>query len=110
MTFKDNYSNSKIYSDFIISYKKVPSYVKNYSSAKEYLNKVLQKINNIESINNMPQLVIDNMNVLKQAIEKQKCIIEQYQNKYGSDDEDLQRKNNYENIIKYPEMLYSVFA
>lgn len=110
LTFKDNYSNSKIYSDFIISYKKVPSYVKNYSSAKEYLNKVLQKINNIESINNMPQLVIDNMNVLKQAIEKQKCIIEQYQNKYGSDDEDLQRKNNYENIIKYPEMLYSVFA
>lgn len=108
-TFQNNYINSKIYSDFIINYKKVPNYVKNFSSVQEFLNKVTKKIKDIESIHDMPQLVFDNMSILKQAIVKQKDIIKQYQNTYGSDDDDLKRKNNYENIIKCPEMLYSSF-
>lgn len=109
ITFQNDYHNSKIYSDFITSCNKVPNSVDSYSSAQEFLNKIFQKIQGIESIHNMPQLVNDNMSILKQAIAKQKDIIQQYQNKYGSDDEDIKRKSNYENIIKYPEMLYSTF-
>ena len=39
---------------------------------------------------------------------RQKAIIEQYQTKYGSDDNDTIRRQTYIDIVQRPETLYSI--
>lgn len=45
---------------------------------------------------------------LENIICKQKNVIKEFQNKYGSDDKDEEQKKEYERIINNPKILYSV--
>lgn len=96
-----------MYIDFINNYKDIPNNFKTYLEVNKFLETVLAKIERIENFKNMPNMVIGNMKILKQGIIKQKELIAQYQEKYGSDDNDSIRMKNYIAIVTNPELLYS---
>lgn len=51
--------------------------------------------------------VISNLNIVERAVKKQKEIMQSYQLKYGSDDNDDAREKNYQNIVDNTEFLYT---
>ena len=54
------------------------------------------------------KLMLSRLSEIKEDIEKQRDIIKQYQDKYGSDDNDSVRENQYADIVQNPERLYYI--
>ena len=106
-TFQYNYELCNSYNALIRSLQKIPSGSQKYLEMFDFLDKSITKIVDFESKYTLPQKTKDNFKILKNAIARQKVIIEQYQAKYGSDDYDSIRRQAYINIVQNPETLYS---
>lgn len=81
---------------------------KTYSDVEKFFDLALSELSIIEvSMAELP-IVIENIQTIKDGIEQQKVLIEQYKAKYGSDDNDTARREKYIQIIESPEILYTV--
>lgn len=105
--FQYNYDLCNSYNALIRSLQKIPSGLKKYLDIFNFLDENIAQIVNFESKYTLPQKAKDNFKILKDAIARQKAIIEQYQSRYGSDDNDSVRRQTYINIVQNPETLYS---
>ena len=103
--FHNNPQLSNQYHSFLNKYKTIPN-SKKYSDIEAWFEAILADIKIIEDSEIMPGLVKENMKILKDGIARQKTIIEQYQSRYGSDDDDAVRRQTYINIVQNPETLY----
>lgn len=105
--FQYNYELCNRYNALIIDLQKIPSGLKKYSDIFNFLDENITKIEGFESKYTLPQKAKDNFKILKDAVKKQKAIIEQYQARYGSDDNDTLRRQIYIDIVQNPATLYS---
>lgn len=105
--FHNNPQPSNQYHNFLNKYKTIPNGIKKYSDIEAWFGAILADIKMLEDSETMPGLVKENMKILKDGIARQKTIIEQYQSRYGSDDNDAVRRQTYINIVQNPETLYS---
>ena len=109
---RSEYINLPIYHVFIRKYSEVPKEVNSYNSVEVFLNKVIGEIETIENNTTCEappyKLMLSRLSEIKEAIAKQRDIIKQYQDKYGSDDNDSVRENQYADIVQNPERLYYI--
>ena len=109
---RSEYINLPIYHVFIRKYSEVPKEVNSYNSVEVFLNKVIGEIETIENNTTCEappyRLMLSRLSEIKEAIAKQRDIIKQYQDKYGSDDNDSVRENQYADIVQNPERLYYI--
>lgn len=106
--FHYNVAPQRLYANFLDNYQKIPQNIKTYLDAEQFFTEVLSSIKDLEDSNVMPPVVLKNVQILKEKIEHQKSLIQKYQKLYGSDDNDIERREKYIKIVKAPEILYSV--
>ena len=105
--FHNNYYSYKNYYQLINQIKDYPKDLKTYLDTDNFFKQILHKINDFESNISFGNLVSKNFNIIKLAIENQKNAIQEYRDKYGSDDRDIVRRQEYIDIVNNPELIYS---
>lgn len=105
--FYNNYCNYKNYYQLINQIKDYPKDLKTYLDTDNFFKQILHKINDFESSISFGNLVSKNFNIIKLAIENQKNAIQEYRDKYGSDDRDIVRRQEYIDIVNNPELICS---
>lgn len=102
-----NYINSRIITSFINKYKKLPNGYEKYEDIMKFFNDLATEITDVKSYYANCTQIMETLQTIEEKVFAQKQAIEKYQNKYGSDDNDKNRESNYQNIVDFPEILYS---
>lgn len=80
--------------------------IQSYADVKNYFETELAEIEKLEKTYTAHSQVISNLKMVRNAIANQNEKIKEYQLKYGSDDFDVVRRKNYDEIVQNPEILY----
>lgn len=100
--------NANNYRGFVNKYHNNPNQKKKYDEVHQFFNNLKKDIIDLKREYHDCYQIMGNLNIMEQAAINQYEIIKQYQNKYGSDDNDDIRESNYQKIIDNPELLYSI--
>ena len=108
---RTSYANAYIqghrdFHKFIQNNKSSSNKFESYKNIKEYFNEVSNEIEKLKGILVDDKAVSDLEKISKGLLEQRKKI-KLYQDKYGSDDNDAQRKIKYEKIMQQLELLYA---
>ena len=106
--FKYEYSIESTYRETINKIKTIQKKFMNYLDVEQFFEGVLLELKTLEHLVDRFPEAIQNINIIKDGIEQQKVLIEQYKAKYGSDDNDTDRGEKYIQIVESPEILYTV--
>lgn len=111
-TLRGEHINLYEYRNFVQKYEEVSREIDSYENAEIFLNKVTSEIETIEGNTTCDappyKLMLSRLSEIKEAIARQRVVIKQYQDKYGSDDNDSVREKQYADIVQNPECIYSI--
>ncbi len=100
--------DSQKYHEFICNYRNNTHQTKTYTEAEQFFENLNKDLPDVRNEYMDCEEVIANIDIIEKAALEQHKLILDYQNKYGSDDNDNTRETTYKDVIDNPEILYSL--
>lgn len=101
------YVDTKPFNHFVNKYNRLANDKQCYEGINEFIANLKKEILNMKSIYHNCSSILAQLEVIETTASEQLNIIKEYQQKYGSDDNDNIREKQYQNTVNNPETLYN---
>ena len=108
VSFGQSYALNTMYRNTITGLNTFKNKFKNYIEVEQFFASALLELETLENAISVNRIAMENIKTIKDGISRQKELIEAYKAQYGSDDNDIERREKYIQIVTSPEVLYSV--
>ena len=101
-----NYDTYQKYINLINKIKSPQKKFKTYTDVYNFLEYLIADITALATLVSNNRELENHLNKIKSVLEEHKNAILKYQRKYGSDDDDINRRQKYIDVVNNPELIY----